>query len=79
MANSYIAGSGDSDFDYLIVGTQQGNHYKLYMYDTVGGAPTGNAIMVAEGEGIIKSVRNVSPGASISSFSWGYPVYPIND
>lgn len=79
VANSYIAGSGDSNFDYLIVGTQQGNHYKLYMFETVGGAPTGNAIMVAEGEGIVKSVRNVSPGTSLSSFSWGYPVYPIND
>lgn len=80
VANQFIAGSGSADFDYLIVGTQQGNAYKLYMYEIVGGAPTADPVIVAQGTGTLKCVRNVSPGASVANMAlFGTPVYPTND
>lgn len=80
VANQFIAGSGSANFDYLIVGTQQAGGYKLYMYETVGGAPTTNPIIVTQGTGTLKCVRNVSPGASIANMAmFGTPVYPTND
>ena len=79
VSNQFIAYSDNADFDYLLVGTQQGSTYKLYFYDTVGGAPSGSPIAVAQGTGTLKSVRNISPNARVNYMSLGYAVYPIND
>ena len=79
VANPYLAYSGDANFDYLLVGTQQGNNYKVYVYETVGGVPTGNPVLTAAGEGILNCVRNLNPATSMSSFGFGRGVYPIND
>lgn len=51
-----VMGIGTS-FDYLIVGTQKGNLYKLYFYKTVGGAPDGDPVMTFSGTGTVKSVK----------------------
>lgn len=51
-------------FDYLVVGTQSGNQYKLYMYDSmVGGQPTVEAFNVITGEGLLKRICFVSSGS----------------
>lgn len=44
VANQFWNASGSSDdkFNYLIVGTQSGDNYKLYFYNINGGAPDGN-------------------------------------
>lgn len=47
----------DAEFDYLVVGAQDGNRYKLYMYETLGGQPNGEPVKVIEGEGKFKSIR----------------------
>lgn len=51
-----VMGVGTS-FNYLIVGTQKGNQYKLYFYNTVGGAPDGDPVMTFTGTGTVKSVK----------------------
>ena len=57
-------------FEYLIVGTQTGNTYKLYFYETVGGAPTGKPVKVVQGTGRLKRVRylNSSFNSNFLSF-----------
>lgn len=47
----------EDEFDYLIVGSQQGNRYTLYMYETLGGQPKGTPVRVVEGEGTFKCIR----------------------
>lgn len=81
ICNPFISGSGsDVNFNYLLVATQSGNAYKIYMYDTVGGAPVGDPIYVTQGTGKVKCVRNISPRASVSTMAtFGNFVYPIND
>lgn len=54
MSNQYlhvgIFGDRSDNYDYLLVGTQEGEGYKLYFYDNlVGGSPKQEAIIVAEG------------------------------
>ncbi len=52
-------------FNYLIVGTQSGNNYKLYVYDTNGGAPVGSPIKVVEGTGKVRKVRYLNSTSSL--------------
>ena len=60
-------------FDYLIVGTQSGNTYKLYFYTTNGGAPTGAPVKTVQGTGILKKVRFMSQNVYSSDFSQRFP------
>lgn len=58
ISNQYFSVSGDEeDFDYLVVGAQSGDQYKLYMYETLGGQPNGEPVRVIEGEGKFKCIR----------------------
>ena len=52
-------------FNYLIVGTQSGNTYKLYVYDTNGGAPVGQPIKVVQGTGKVRKVRYLNSTSSL--------------
>lgn len=47
------------NFDYLAIATQQGNTYKVYFYNILGGKPKGTPIAIATGTGIFKSMRYV--------------------
>lgn len=49
-----------NNYDYLMVGTQQGNNYRLYMYNMKGGVPDGEPVATYSGTGKIKAVRFVS-------------------
>lgn len=60
-------------FDYLIVGTQSGNTYKLYFYTTNGGAPTGAPVKTVQGTGILKKVRFMSQNVYSSDFTQRFP------
>ncbi len=44
------------DFNHIIIGTQNGNAYKLYFYDIQGGKPYGNPVYTLTGEGKVKEV-----------------------
>lgn len=66
-------------FDYLIVGTQSGNNYKLYFYQTTGGAPVGAPVKTMEGEGKVSKIRYMSPSFNSNySLFYGY-CYSIFD
>lgn len=47
-------------FDYIVIGTQAGDNYALYMYEIQGGQPYGKPVHVVKGNGKIKQVRYVS-------------------
>lgn len=59
VANQFwnVSGSSDDKFNYLIVGTQSGDNYKLYFYNINGGAPDGKPLMKKEGKGKVKCIR----------------------
>lgn len=65
-----------SDFDNLIVGTQQGDSYKLYFYDDVVGAMPQKAVEPAVGTGKVKSVRFAAP-VSLDCFTLALPSGPV--
>lgn len=48
------------NFDYLIIGTQQGAAYKVYFYNLIGGKPYGNPVYTVVGTGKLKQVQFVS-------------------
>lgn len=70
--------SGDP-FDYLIVGTQKGDTYKLYFYDTNGGAPIGKPLMTMEGKGKVKCVRFVNTDYNSYDATFGHLAFSNND
>lgn len=47
-------------FDYLIVGTQTGNTYKMYFYNLIGGKPHGSPVYTVVGNGKVKQIQYVS-------------------
>ena len=69
---------GDA-FEYLVVATQKGNSYRLYFYQTNGGAPIGAPVLVTEGTGTVRSVRFLNDGFSNTDCMFGKHVYSIND
>ena len=71
---------GDKKFNYdnLIVGTQNGDKYKLYFYDNlVGGAPSTNAYHIATGTGKVHSIRRCVPSKITSLVITMIPPTPI--
>ena len=60
----------ERDFDYVIVGTQQGNAYKVYFYNIIGGKPFGAPVYTVTGKGKLKQVNYVS---SVYSNRISYP------
>ncbi|MCI6618482.1 MAG: PKD-like family lipoprotein [Prevotella sp.] len=67
------------DFNYLIIGTQQGDSYKIYMYKLVGGAPDGDAVAMATGKGKLKSVKYLRSSFDKGMWDWGLLMYnPYN-
>lgn len=70
--------SGDP-FNYLIVGTQKGGSYKLYFYETNGGAPVGKPLMTKEGTGKVKCVRFLNTSYNSSDSDFGNLTYNGND
>ena len=71
--------SSGEPFDYLIVGTQKGDSYKLYFYEINGGAPQGKPVMIMEGKGKVKCVRFVNTNYDSTDFQFGYLTFSTND
>lgn len=81
ITNQFWSGyfSGGIAFDYLIIGTQTGNSYKLYFYETNGGAPIGDPIKTMTGEGNVKCVRFLNTSFDTNDWQFGFHSYNIND
>lgn len=79
IGNQIWESDGSTDpFDYLIVGTQNGQQYKLYFYNTVGGVPDGDPVMTFTGTGTVKSVKYLN--SRFRSISWyGGPGFNQNN
>ena len=61
---TYIANrwfnAGDT-WDYLFIGTQTGDTYKVYMYEMVGGEPVGQPVKTISGKGKLRKVDYADP------------------
>lgn len=68
--------SQDEPFDYFIVGTQNGQNYKLYFYETIGGVPTGEPVKTVSGTGTVKKVRYMS--ATFNRYNWMFGNHAFN-
>lgn len=81
VGNQFWKGSfsGGEKFDYLVVGTQKGNEYAVYMYKTIGGAPDGAPVKTMRGTGTLKAVRFVGADFDSNDFMFGYNVYNPNN
>ena len=76
---------GTFDFDNLIIGTQVGENYRLYIYgDKLNSLPGGipqEAVDPVEGVGIVKSVRYAAP-VTFGIFDYimaSSPIFPLCD
>lgn len=84
VTNQYFYYKWDlsTNFNSLIIGTQTGNKYKLYFYNSEnmnGGQPISEGTSI-EGEGILKSVRFLSSlQISGSDHLTTTPIYPLTD
>lgn len=78
----YYLWDTSTNFNSLIVGTQSGNNYKLYFYNSEnmnGGQPISEGTSI-EGEGIVKSVRFLSSLAITGKNHLATtPLYPLTD
>ncbi|HEY9550968.1 MAG TPA: PKD-like family lipoprotein [Prevotella sp.] len=74
LSNRYL--KADDGFDYLMVGTQNANTYKVYMYKMIGGEPTGEAQQIIQGEGKIKGMDYLTPTVDPDN---AYQIAPILD
>lgn len=81
VGNQYWSGyfSDGTEFDYLLVGTQSGNSYSVYMYNMVGGVPDGAPVKTLHGSGLLKAVRYMSPKFDTYDWNFGYNVFNSND
>lgn len=67
--NCYWTQNDDKDhnFNYLAIGTLQNGNYKIYLYETLGGKPYGEAKRILQGEGIPYKLQYLSPKMTGSS------------
>lgn len=66
-----------TEFDYIVVGTQNGDNYTLYMYEIQGGQPYGSPVHVVKGKGFLKQVRYVSQSSISSPNYYAFTDYAI--
>ena len=63
IRNRYWEGSKaeKDNFNYLAVGTQKADQYKIYLYELVGSGPTGSPVRVLQGKGRLAALQYVTP------------------
>lgn len=72
--NTYFV--AENNFDYLIVGTQQGTAYTLYFYKMTGGVPDGEPEKIYRGKGKVRAVRFLSQSFDANDYYFNYAVCP---
>lgn len=65
---------GADGFNYLIIGTQSGDTYHVYMYNMIAGEPVGTPQLTFSGTGRLHSIDYVNPAAPDMSCAY-YMVY----
>lgn len=83
ISNQYLNVNSSYDFDKFIVATNNGENYKLYLYDKGdmnGGVPLKEPTDIIEGTGTVRAVRFIAP-ISISGFDLSFynNPYPMCD
>jgi hypothetical protein len=64
-------------FDYIVIGTQEGNNYALYCYTILGGQPN-QLVRTFRGEGRVEKIRYLTTGSlSVLLFTYYHPHYPM--
>lgn len=78
ISNRYWLNETDKGytFDYLVVGTYKDGKYHIYMYNTVGGIPSGKPVQILEGVGKVVKVHYNSP--YMTSNAGDTPNYPVS-
>ncbi len=66
--------TGTPSFDYLVVGTQTADTYKLYFYSIVGGEPDGQPRLTITGQGKLKSLGYINPNVRDMTGSAAMPI-----
>lgn len=81
VTNQYWSTYGveQNNYDYLMVGTQSGSTYHLYMYAMKGGVPDGEPVASYSGTGRIKAVRFVSQDFDTQDTGFNCPISPCWD
>lgn len=70
ISNRYYYAENESEkFDYLAIGTQKGNEYKLYLYNTLGGYTDGAPQRVLKGEGQIVKLHYIAQSMNENSYA----------
>jgi hypothetical protein len=59
FSNRYYINAADAaaNFNYLAIATHQAGKYKVYLYETLGGKPLGEAKRVLEGDGKVRKMQ----------------------
>ena len=65
-----------NNFNYLAVGTHKYGKYRIYLFNTIGGKPTGGSVRILKGEGKVVKVHFNSPGMpeDNAKAQGGYPI-----
>lgn len=71
--------SPGTPFNYLVVGTQKGAGYSIYLYNMVGGAPEGQPVKTIHGTGKLNTVRWISSQFNTNDWIKDYNVYNMNN
>lgn len=76
IRNRYWMGAEEDEdnFNYFAVGTQNGDKYKVYLYELIGSLPTGAPVHVFEGDGKMVSLQYVTPEFT----AWNGNYYPLS-
>lgn len=77
ISNRYWTGTNDKDnnFNHLAVGAYKDGQYAIYLYDMIGGIPSGAPKRVLKGEGKAMKLHFVSPNMGDNSSAGGsYPI-----
>lgn len=70
ISNRYYYAENEKErFDYLAIGTQTGNKYKLYLYNTLGGYTDGAPQRILEGEGQLVKLNYLAQSMNEDSYA----------
>ena len=70
VSNRYWTGGTEADFDYLAIATHKDGKYKVYLYNILGGKPSGAPVRILEGEGKVVKMNYVDHSMNEKSYNY---------
>ena len=70
VSNRYWKGGTEADFDYLAIATHKDGKYKVYLYNILGGKPSGTPVRILEGDGKVVKMNYVDHSMDMNSFRY---------